>query len=198
MYRLFYNHDVTGDILFVLIDPEKKPTRNVAKGRVNALYAGSELVGINIFGVSEVFKLKASGIIFAPEKPLLDVVNSMLAEAALPSLPECSSSGYKVAKIVKLEEHPIDEKAHIVTLSLGDHELTTVSWYPNLKEGLCLVVATDGTILYDGTVFHKFVSRNIPSDCSICSSRELKLPGAPGAFLVEGYEAGEDFFLGGH
>jgi tRNA-binding EMAP/Myf-like protein len=198
MYRLFYNFKVTGDVLFVLLDPEKKVTRSETKGRVVALYAGETLVGANIFRVSEVFHLKTNGIIFAPDKPLLDVVNSMLKEAELPLLAPCLDSGYKVAKITKLEEHPLDEKAHIVTLSLGEKTLTTVSWYPNLNEGALLVVATDGTILYDGSLFHKFVSRNIPNECSICSSKELKLDDKPGAFIVEGYEPGEDFFLGGH
>ena len=77
MYRLFYNYKVTGDILFVLLDPEQKVDHAERKGRVEALYADNKLVGINIFNVSEVFHLKTSGIIFAPEKPLLDVVNSM-------------------------------------------------------------------------------------------------------------------------
>jgi tRNA-binding EMAP/Myf-like protein len=198
MYRLFYNYKVTGDILFVLLDPEKKVDHAERKGRVEALYADNKLVGINIFNVSEVFHLKTSGIIFAPEKPLLDVVNSMISEAGLAPLALLDKSGYSVAKIVKLEEHPIDEKARIVTLSLGENTLTTVSWYPNLEEGKFVVVALDGTIRYDGSVFHKFVSRNIPNECSICSSKELKLADNPGAFLVEGYAAGEDFFLGGN
>lgn len=198
MYRLFYNYKVTGDILFILMNPEKKPDRVLEKGRVVALYSGSELVGINVFKVSEVFQLRANGIIFAPEKPLLDVINAILTEEGLAPLPLPLESGYVVARISKLEEHPLDEKAHIVTLSAGKDELTTVSWYPNLSEGLLVVVAKDGTILYDGSLFHKFVSRNIPSDCAICGAKELKLDDKPGAFLPEGYEPGDDFFLGGH
>jgi hypothetical protein len=40
MYRLFYNYDVSGDVLFILIDPEKKPTRTEKKNNVAAIYAG--------------------------------------------------------------------------------------------------------------------------------------------------------------
>ncbi|MCI2111485.1 MAG: DUF4479 domain-containing protein [Bacilli bacterium] len=198
MYRLFYNHPITGDILFVLIDPEKKADRHERKGRVEALYCHDDLVGINIFAVSEVFHLKASGIIFAPSQELLDVVNAMIGEASLAPLPPCLDSGYEVAEIVGLEEHPLDERAHIVTLSLGERTLSTVSWFPNLEIGKSVVVALEGTILYDGTVFHAFVSRNIPNECSICASKELKLADEPGAFFAEGYVPGEDFFLGGH
>jgi hypothetical protein len=31
MYRLFYNYEVSGDILFILIDPEKKAEKTFEK-----------------------------------------------------------------------------------------------------------------------------------------------------------------------
>jgi tRNA-binding protein len=198
MYRLFYNYDVSGDVLFILIDPEKKPTRTEKKNNVAAIYAGEELIGINLFDFSKSVKLKSNGVIFTPDNALMDVVNLLLAEAGLAKLPYCTDSGYKVAKITHLEEHPIDEKAQIVTLDLGAKSLTTVSWYPNLEVGKLVVVALDGTILYDGSVFHSFVSRNIPNECSLCSAKELRIKEAgEGAFSTKDYLPGEDFFLGG-
>jgi tRNA-binding EMAP/Myf-like protein len=129
---------------------------------------------------------------------LVDVINALLVNAGLSALPYCTDSGYKVAKISHLEEHPIDEKAQIVSLDLGKNSLTTVSWYPNLEVGKSVVVALDGTILADGSLFHAFVSRNIPNQCSICSASELKIKdGGEGAFLTKDYLPGEDFFLGG-
>lgn len=197
MYRLFYDLETTGDVLFIAINPEQKVERVVKKDSIAALYAGKELTGINVFDFSKVVKLKSKGILFAPRKELLDVLNAMLQNASLPSLPYREDSGYKVAEVLSLEEHPLDEKAHIVTLSLGEKKLTTVSWYSNLEVGKKVVIALDGTILYDGSVFHSFVSRNIPSECSICSCKELRLPETPGAFLVQGYHVGDDFFYGG-
>lgn len=198
MYRLFYNYEVSGDVLFVLLDPEKKPTRNEKKGSVCVIYHDDELVGINLFDFSQVVKLKSKGILFAPENILLDAINPLLKAAGLAPLPYCIDSGYKVAKISHLEEHPIDERAQIVTLDLGGKSLTTVSWYSNLEVGKCYVVALDGCILFDGSIFHSFVSRNIPNECSLCSAKELRLQDpSGGAFLVNGYQPGEDFFLGG-
>lgn len=199
MYRLFYNYEVSGDVLFILIDPEKKTEKTVKNGNVAALYAGTELIGINVFHLSDTLKLKSKGMIPAPEDKLVDVINVLLKNAALSPLPYCRDSGYHVAEITALEEHPLDEKAHIVTLSLGPKKLTTVSWYPNLALGKDVVVMLEGTIAYDGSVFHAFVSRNIPNECSILSASELHLGDnkEPGAFLVEGYQSGADFYLGG-
>lgn len=197
MYRLFYDQKTMGDVLFILLDPEKKVEKVVKTNQVAALYSGESLVGINIFDFSKVVKLKAEGVLFAPKKELLDVVNSILENAALAPLPFSNDSGYKVAEIVALEEHPLDEKAQIVTLSLGEKKLTTVSWYSNLSVASKVVVALDQTILRDGSVFHSFVSRNIPNECSICSASELSLPAQNGAFLLKEEKAGDDFFYGG-
>jgi hypothetical protein len=102
-----------------------------------------------------------------------------------------------LAKISAMEEHPLDEKAHILTLSLGSENKTTVSWYPNLSIGALVVVALDGTILRDGSVFHSFVSRNIPNEVSLMGSKDLGLPEGEGAYLATSGNPGDDFFLGG-
>lgn len=196
MYRIFFDSVVSGDVLFLLLEPEAKVTRSVTKEGVCALYSGDQLVGANIFAFAAAYPLKSRGVIFAPADELIDALNARLLKAALPTLPYCRDSLYRVASIKALEEHPLDEKAQIVSLSLGEKELTTVSWYSNLEVGAKVVIALDGAIRYDGSVFHAFVSRNIPNDASICSSRELLLEDAPGAYLTS-LETGTDFFLGG-
>ena len=99
-------------------------------------------------------------------------------------------------KIVNLEGHPLEEKAQIVTLESKGKKYQSVSYYPNLEIGKLVVVAKDGTILYDGSLFHKKLVRNIPVDVSLCSSKELKISNdGKEAFLPEGYLEGEDFFL---
>jgi hypothetical protein len=197
MYRLYYDYAVSGDVLFILLDPEKKVERTVTKGNVTALYAGEALVGVNLFAISQTVKITAKGMIVAPHRLLVAAINTLLAQAELPSLPLEEASGYQVAKIVSLEEHPLDEKARLVTLRSGNETLSTVSWYPNLAVGASVVIATEGTIGFDGSVFHRSIVRNIPLDCAICSGAELRIGAPAGAFLAEGYPDGEDFFLGG-
>jgi tRNA-binding protein len=197
MYRLFYNEKVTGDILYVVIQSEKKPSRIERKGDVAAIYQGQELIGINVFDASKIVSLPSTGVIYAPEDSVIDAVNKVIVAAGLAPLAYVRDSGFRVAKIAALEEHPLDEKAQIVTLSLGEKKLTTVSWYVNLAVNDFVVVALDGTILRDGSVFHSFVSRNIPNEASLMGAKELGLPESQGAFHPTALVEGTDFFLGG-
>ena len=87
MYRCFYDHEVNGDVLFILLDPEKKPDHIVKKDDVVALYNQDELIGINIFSISKEVKIKASGILFTVNDAFVDVINNILANAGLPKLP---------------------------------------------------------------------------------------------------------------
>ncbi len=196
MYRLFYDFESNGDVLFVVISPEKKPDEIKTNGDVTCLYANKELVGINIFNVSRVAKLKSHGAIFAPDSLLLETINNILANSGAPKLEESNDSGFKVLSISNLEEHPLDEKAQIVTLK-GTNEKTyqAVSYYKNLTIGEKVVCALDGTILYDGSLFSKKSVKNIPVDVTLCSGKELKVSDSfQEAFIPEGYTEGEDFF----
>lgn len=194
MYRLFYDFETNGDVLFVLIDPEKKVDEVNKDGDVAYLYSNKELVGINIFNVSKVVKIKTKGVIFSPDKNLLGVINSLLKTP----LTEEKESGYEVMSITNLEEHPLDERAQIVTLKSKDKTYQSVSYYKNLKIGMFVVVAKDGTITYNGSTFHKKVVKNIPVDVSLCSASELKISSdSKEAFSPEGYLEGDDFFLTG-
>jgi len=196
MYRLFYNEKVTGDILYAVLNSEEKPSRIEKKGNVAAIYQGDELIGINFFEASKLARLPSAGILYAPKDELIDALNKAIAAVGLAPLAYTRNSGFHVAKIFALEEHPLDEKAQIVTLGLGEKKMTTVSWYANLAVGDFVVVALDGTILRDGSVFHQFVSRNIPNEVSLMDAKELGLPESQGAYHPTGLAEGADFFLG--
>jgi tRNA-binding EMAP/Myf-like protein len=198
MYRLFYNEKVMGDILYVVLNSEAKPSRIEKKGAIAAIYQGDELIGLNFFEASKLAPLASAGIIYAPKDELIDALNKALVAVHLAPLAYTRDSGFRVAKIAALEEHPLDEKAQIVTLSLGEKKMTTVSWYTNLAVGAFVVVALDGTILRDGSVFHQFVSRNIPNEVSLMGAKELGLPESQGAYHPTGLVEGADFFLGAH
>ncbi|MBO4540716.1 MAG: DUF4479 domain-containing protein [Bacilli bacterium] len=199
MYRLFYNRPLSGDVLFLLIAPEKTPTSYLRKGNVTALYHEEELIGYNIFDLKEVMKLKSKGILFAPDDKLVDVVNALLQEEGFAPLPYTRDSGYKVAKVVRLEKHPWDENKSIVTLSLGNETLTTDTAYRNLIPGSLVVIAMDGCILADGRLFRESAVRGIPHQADICSGKDLRIDEeCEKAFLPnEGEKEGDDFFLGG-
>ena len=199
MYRLFYNLRRLGDVLLIEIAPGKAATSTKRKGDVIALFHEEELIGYNIFNLKEVVKLKTDGVIFAPDDRLIDIINILLRNQGFQTLPYTRDSGYKVAKIINLEEHPLDERKSIVTLSLKEKTLITVTAHPNLSLNQLVVVALDGTILADGRMFQENIIRNIPQQAHICSGQDLKINQEDDkAFLPnEGEREGDDFFLGG-
>lgn len=194
MYRLFYNYETSGDVLFVVIDPDKKADKVVSKDNVTLIYNDNKLIGINIFKISETVKIKHSGAIFAPKKELLMAINPLIVNAGENALEIEESSGYKIMTITKLEEHPLDEKAKIVTLSCLDKTYQSVSYYQNIKEGLKVVAATDGAILIDGSLFTKRMVRNIPTEVSLCSEKDLGIGEDKKNAFVPDEKEGEDFF----
>lgn len=198
MYRLFYNLPLLGDVLFIEIVPELEATKTEKKGNVVALYHEDTLIGYNIFNIHELIKLKADGVLFSPDDKLIDVINLILKRQGYETLPYTRDSGYKVAEVVNLEEHPLDEKKTIVTLKLKEKTILTDTRYQNLQIGCKVVIALEGTILADGSIFHESVVRNIPHQADICSGKDLRLnEDGKSAFLPDqGEKEGDDFFLG--
>ena len=196
MYRLYYNHENVGDVLFIVIDGKAYPDRTVVKGEVTALYQGDRLVGINLFDFGKTAKIKATGMIVAPNDALIDVINSKLENAGLEKLPYCTSTGYQIGEVVGKEEHPLDEKSNILTIKVGEKTLTTVSRYQNIEVGSKIVVVTDGVLKFDGTAFAKKVVKNIPIECEVCCEKDLHIGEEfKKAFLVTEKASGADFFL---
>lgn len=196
MYRLFYNYESTGDVLFVVLDQEAYPDETKQVGDVTALYKEGKLIGINLFHFGKTVKIKAKGMIITPENVLIDVINSLLSAAGIETLPYVTDSGYVCAKVEAVEEHPLDERARILTLNAGDKTLTTVSRYQYFGVNDIIVVAKDGCIKFDGTVFHSRVVKNIPVECEVCCQADLRLGEEyKAAYLPADRKAGDDFFL---
>lgn len=199
MYRLFYDYEVNGDTLFVVFEAETKPDKVISNEGVTALYREGRLIGYNVFEVSKVVKLKSSGMIVTPEDVLVNAINVLLENAGFEKLPYCESSGYLVGKVIKVEEHPLDSKRKIIDISFGDKGVKETTTRYDVNEGDFLVCVLDDTIKFDGTTFHASIIKNIPQDAEVLSSKELKIGEENHApFHPEGYNEGEDFFLGGN
>lgn len=194
MHRFYYNHEIPLDVFFVVISPDKKVTKSERKGDVVALFSEEEIVGYNIFNAkNHIGGLKDGAYLKEDEKTFAEV-NNALSENGFSPLEKNSSSGYRVATIKALEEHPLLAKANIVTLSIADKEVQTVSFYQNLTVGAKVVVKENGCLDKEGTMFLSHVEKNIPIDVSICGSEELNLEKKEGACLTDKKE-GSDFFL---
>ncbi len=197
MYRFFYNHEACGDVLFLLLKPNEKADKIVKKDNAVALYKGDELIGVNFFEIGKTMKIHASGMIRTPGKPMLDCVNTLLANASLPTLEPSNDSGYKVMQVTDLEEHPLDQRAVIVTLTDGVNTYHSVYHDPSLAINDKVVVAMPGCITYDGTLIEKTVEKNLPIDVRLCTEKQLKISDDDGpAFKAKEENVGSDFFYG--
>ena len=197
-YAIFYNYHTIGDVLLIVSDLETKPNRVVKNGDVTSLYLDDKLIGINIFNISNVLKIKSNGLIVLPLKEMIDVINNILINANVETLEYKKESGFKVGKVLTCEEHPDSDHMHVLTVDIGSEVLDIVCGAPNVKEGQKVVVATLGTTMFDGKKIVPSSLRGINSNGMLCSPRELHLEGAPNVrgILVLDDDAiiGEDFF----
>lgn len=196
MYRLYYHFKTNGDTLFLVKEPESYPDKVEEHGDVIALYKEGRLVGVNFLHIGKTMKIHAEGMIVTPENVVIDVLNALLTGAGLEPLPYCEDSYYVVGKVLKKEEHPIDERLSILTVDIGNKTVSTITRYSNVGEGDHIVLAKDGCLRFDGSQFHARVERNIPIDAEVCSEADLRL-GEEGkkALLAQELPVGMDFFL---
>lgn len=197
-YALFYDYHTIGDVLLIVKDLDNKPDKKVVSGDVVSLYKNDELIGINIFNISSVLKIKSKGLIVLPMREMIDVINNILTNAGVETLDYKEESGFKIGHVLTCEEHPDSDHMHVLTVDVKDEVLDIVCGAPNVKVGQKVVVATLGTTMFDGKKIIPSELRGIKSNGMLCSPRELHLEGAPQVrgilVLDDNAKIGEDFF----
>ncbi len=198
-YGLYYNHNLIGDILLVIFNPNAIPTKIITKDNIVALYKEEELIGYNFLDISDDIKIKANGYIPLINHEVTDILNHMLKNAGLLELDYLDDSGFKVAKIVKMEEHPDSDHLHICSVDVGEAELLQIVCGSfNAKEGLKVVCAMPYTFMPNGQIIVPGELLGVKSDGMLCSGRELNLPGydnVRGLYILDdNYVVGSDFF----
>lgn len=197
-YALFYDYHSIGDVLLIVKDLDTKPDSFITNGDVVSLYNNNQLVGINIFNISNVLKIKSSGLIVLPMEEMIDVINNILKNVNVETLPYKKESGFKIGRILTVDEHPDSDHMHVLTVDIGREILNVVCGAPNVKVNQKVVVATIGTMMFDGKRILPSELRGVKSEGMLCSPRELHLEGAPQArgilVLDEDAKIGEDFF----
>lgn len=199
-YACYYNYKTIDDTLLIEFKPTEYPTKVIKKDNVVALYnKNEELVGINIFNISEIIKIKANGFIHHLNKEVLDVINSILKNANIKELNYQEGSGFKVAKIIDIEEHPDSEHLHICKVDIGNNEpLQIVCGAFNARLDLKCVCALPYTFMPNGKQIVPGKLLKIDSNGMLCSGRELGLEGYENIHglleLDDTYNIGDDFF----
>lgn len=120
--------------------------------------------------------------------------------------------GLKIGKVLTCVDHPDSDHLHITTVDVGDPSgpLQIVCGAPNVAAGQTVVVATIGTVLYDGDkefTIKKSKMRGAESFGMICAEDEIGLGSnhdgimvlpdgiAPGASAAEYFNVESDYCL---
>ena len=142
-YQLFYHPKLLGDVLMVLFVPSAQATRHVKTGNVAIIYHDERMIGLNLFDMSAIVKIHASGLIYNPPPVLIKIINDHLANLAIDVYLPPYQSGFLVGRIVKSE-------GETYQLDLGKR-LAHAKGPRGLSEGSHIVVALPETLLPDGT-----------------------------------------------
>lgn len=198
MYSLFYNLKLLGDILFIVFDNSSIPTNFIKDGNLVKIYNNNKLIGINIFEISNIIKIKSHGLIPLPNNKLIDVINAILNEHDIEKLEYKKESGFKIGKIISLEDHPESNHLHILKVDIGSEILDIVCGANNVFLNAVVVVATIGTTMFDGSLIKKGKLLGVTSNGMCCSEKELNLTDDQNKrgllILDDTYEVGQDFF----
>lgn len=198
-YALYYDYESIGDVLLIVFDSNTIPNVIKRDNDVVSLYKDDKLIGINIFNISKIMKIKAKGYIPLVSDRVLEVINTILKNSNVAELPAQKDSGFRVAKIVDIEEHPDSEHLHICTVDIGEKEpLQIVCGAFNARKDLICVCATPYTFMPNGQSIIPNKLLGIDSYGMLCSGRELNLEGYEGKRglleLHESYAIGSDFW----
>ncbi len=83
-----------------------------------------------------------------------------------------SGTGLVVGKVLECKDHPDSDHLHLTKTDIGTEVLDIVCGAPNCREGLKVIVATDGAVLPGGTI-RKGKIRGAESNGMLCSLLEL-------------------------
>lgn len=198
-YGLFYNFKTIGDVLLIVFKPLEIPDEVIKKENVVVLKKAGEVIGVNIFDISKIMKIKANGFIPLVDDKVLEVINHILENHDIEPLEKLDNSGFKVAKIVDIEEHPESDHLHICKVDVGHSDyLEIVCGAFNARKDLICVCALPYTFMPSGRQIVPGKLLGVDSYGMLCSGRELALEGYENKRglleLDEKYVVGSDFF----
>lgn len=197
MYRLFYNYHTLGDVLMIVFNNQKRATHLDKRNDVTLIYSDFELIGINLFNISKIVRIKAQGMIVSPAKEFLEVINHILKNEGLETLNEQSESGFVAGQILELiesEDHPFK----IAKVDIGSRVIYTKSENEEIAPYSMVVIALADTLLFDGETVAVETHDGMYFEGRICTYKDLNLESPKGdekTYIIEEFmEIGQDFF----
>lgn len=181
----------------IVFNNQKRATRIEKRDDATLIYNDSELIGINLFNISKIVRIKAQGMIVSPAKEFLEVINHVIKNIGLDPLPAQSSSGFIVGQVLEINKEE-GKDYQVAKVDVGSRVIYAKCTGFALKQFSSVVIALPNTILFDGEVVAVEERDGMFFEGKICTHRNLNLESPVGvdeAYIVEEFlEIGQDFF----
>ena len=173
-YSLFYSYRKLDDIFAIVFHGYGKVTKRIRNKNVECLYSEDNVCGYNIYNIKDIVKIKAKGLIYLPNKELIDLINSILVNAGFETIPYILHSGFLIGKVV--DSNHIDIGGFIINIQESIH----------LNKNSLVVVAMPGTML---------PNEELVENGHVCTYKDLSISEDENVLVLEDeYEIGSDFF----
>ncbi|WP_257172427.1 YtpR family tRNA-binding protein [Staphylococcus capitis] len=196
--NLFYNPQGVGDVAFLQIEPTDGAFDYNKKDDVVEITQDGQVVGFNIFNVSDKIKIEGNGHIKLTSEIIEALQQSINNSGFNYKLDTDLSPKFVVGYVETKEKHPDTDKLSVLKVNVGNETLQIVCGAPNVAAEQKVVVAKVGAVMPSGMVIKDAKLRGVDSSGMICSMKELDLPNAPQEkgimVLNDDYEIGQAFF----
>ena len=181
----------------IVFNNQKRANRVEKKDGVALIYSDSELIGINLFNISKIVRIKAQGMIVNPAIEFLDVINHILINFGLHSLPEQPTSGFFVAQILEFIKGE-DNDLQVAKIDIGSRAIYAKCDGFEIPQFSLVVIALPETILFNGELVVVEERDGMFFEGKICTYKDLNLEPPTGVdkpyIIEESMEIGQDFF----
>ncbi|WP_367121774.1 YtpR family tRNA-binding protein [Staphylococcus capitis] len=196
--NLFYNPQGVGDVAFLQIEPTDGAFDYNKKDDVVEITQDGQVVGFNIFNVSDKIKIEENGHIKLTSEIIEALQQSINNSGFNYKLDTDLSPKFVVGYVETKEKHPDADELSVLKVNVGNETLQIVCGAPNVAAEQKVVVAKVGAVMPSGMVIKDAKLRGVDSSGMICSMKELDLPNAPQEkgimVLNDDYEIGQAFF----
>lgn len=193
----YNNKGLTDTLIITLAQSDVADQTFECEGNITEIKRKDQVVGYNIFQVSELIDLSESGPVQLTADQV-DRLNSAIQAAGFDGRLEADTSPKFVVGYVK-ECKPHEDSDHLSITQVevdGGDVLQIVCGASNIAQDQTVVVAKPGAIMPDGMVIYPGELRGVESLGMICSARELGIESnqKKGILVLDDeYEVGQAF-----
>lgn len=173
-----YNNQAFDDLLTIQLKPSQGAHISTdTKENITAIYNNHELVGMNIFSVSQWLDGLSDGSVTLSAEQV-DTLNKKIKEYGFDfELEADTENKFVVGYVQECRPHDDSDHLHVTQTLVGNDEvLQIVCGAKNIAAGQKVVVAKPGAIMPGGLVIWPGELRGVESNGMICSAKELDLP----------------------